>query len=126
MNELTISAFRRALKVLEILFSEKGCPWDREQTVSSLMKNLQEETLELVQALEKKDLPNTREEIGDVLWVLLMMTQAAERDGLFTLNEVIEEAINKMIRRHPHVFKDDKAQTADEAIHFFNMMKNQE
>ncbi|MCL1917413.1 MAG: nucleoside triphosphate pyrophosphohydrolase [Peptococcaceae bacterium] len=88
------------------LRSEKGCPWDREQTHSSLKKYLLEETYEVLQAIDEENVYNLREELGDLLLQVVFHAQIAEEEGDFTLEDIIEKLVEKLLRRHPHVFGD--------------------
>lgn len=102
------SALRRLQDVLETLLSQQGCPWDREQTPRTLADYLVEEVHELVDAIRKDKSEDIREELGDVFFLLLFVTRLMERDGHFTLDDVLDQAAAKMVRRHPHVFADAK------------------
>ncbi|OYT56941.1 MAG: nucleotide pyrophosphohydrolase [Candidatus Aenigmatarchaeota archaeon] len=104
----------------------KECPWDREQTIKSLKQDLLDEAKELAEAIDKDDTENIREEIGDVLFGLLLMTEIAEEQGMFTLEESLNELKEKMIRRHPHVFGDAEAKTAEDAKKLFYEAKKNE
>jgi len=81
-----------------------GCPWDREQTHLSIARNMVEEAYEAVDAIERKDLADLREELGDVLLQVVLQSQMATEEGAFTIEDVIGDINEKMIRRHPHVF----------------------
>lgn len=84
----------------------KGCPWDVKQTFESLQKYILEEACELVDAVEDKDLKGIIEELGDLLYVTIFYCKVAERDNLFTTDQVFQELKEKLVRRHPHVFGD--------------------
>ncbi|MHA1143440.1 MAG: MazG nucleotide pyrophosphohydrolase domain-containing protein [Candidatus Helarchaeota archaeon] len=126
LQDEAVRSFIKAMETIETLFREDGCPWDRKQTLSSLTKYLQEESQEVVDAIEAMDMENAREELGDLLWIILMMIRVAENDGSFTFSDVLDGVIRKMINRHPHVFGDVKASSADEAVRFFNEKKQEE
>jgi len=83
-----------------------GCPWDREQTHLSIARNMVEEAYEAVDAIERQDMADLREELGDVLLQVLLQSQIAAEEGVFTIKDVIADINEKMIRRHPHVFGD--------------------
>ncbi|MEX1022708.1 MAG: MazG family protein [Dehalococcoidia bacterium] len=121
---------RRALKglrlVMERLFAPDGCPWDREQTPETLRRYLIEETYELVDAIDRGDTPGLREEIGDVVAQMFMLTAIAQRDGQFTLEDAVEHAAAKFVRRHPHVFGDAATDTADGVTAQWEQIKAQE
>lgn len=82
----------------------KECPWDNQETINSFAKYLKEEADEVLETIEKKDYFELREELGDLLWNILFITNIAEEQGLFNLKEVLENTREKMIRRHPHVY----------------------
>ncbi len=104
----------------------KECPWDREQTIKSLKQDLLDEAQELAEAIENEDNENLREEIGDILFSTLLITEIAEEEGLFTLEQALKELKEKMIRRHPHIFGDAEAKTAEDAKRLFYEVKRNE
>ena len=93
--------------VVKALRAPNGCPWDQKQTHESLRRYFIEETYEVVDAIDNKDMPNLREELGDVLLQVVFHSQLAEEAGQFTLEDVINDVTEKMIRRHPHVFNSE-------------------
>jgi len=97
-------ALARLSSITKVLRSPEGCPWDREQTHESLIRGMIEEAYEVVEAIEKKNANNLEEELGDVLLQVVMHSQIAEEEGLFSLKSVAEAESEKMLRRHPHVF----------------------
>ena len=108
--------FDKLVKLARFLRSKKGCPWDREQTLASLSKSVEEESQELIAAIQKKDHPNLKEEIGDLLFNLIMLSQIAEEQKLFKLKDTLKDIEQKILSRHTWVFGKDKAKTAEEAI----------
>ena len=90
--------------VLARLRGPGGCPWDREQDHSSLRRNLLEECFEVLDTLDREDLQELREELGDLLMQVFLHAQLAREEGAFTLGDVLEGITTKLIRRHPHVF----------------------
>lgn len=92
------------MKVTRILRSEQGCPWDRAQTHESLKPYLLEETYEVFEAIDRNDIENLREELGDILLQVALHSVIAEEQEEFTVDEVVHHVSEKMIRRHPHVF----------------------
>lgn len=112
--------------IVTILRSPEGCPWDREQTHESIRKNLIEETYEVVQAIDTGDIDNLQEELGDVLLQVLLHSQIAAEEGYFDVNDVIYSLSEKLIRRHPHVFGENKATNANEALQNWQEMKKRE
>lgn len=111
------------MSLARYLRTPDGCPWDREQSVVDFAKYAIEEAGEFVHALETSDSKHSREEFGDAFFVLLASAAAAEEAGLFTLEEALAAAHEKMVRRHDHVFGDVKAQTAEEATEAWNAAK---
>ena len=114
------------LQIVAELRSDHGCPWDREQTNESLIKCLREESQEVVEAIEHRDDENLCEELGDVLLQVLMHSQIAAEERRFTIEDVIDMLAHKLVRRHPHVFGDQKALTAEEGLASWNEIKAQE
>jgi len=103
----------RLIAVLEHLRAPGGCAWDREQTHASLVRYLVEETHELVEAIEAGDDKELVEELGDVLYQVVFHADIAAEEGRFTLEDVARHMRVKMVGRHPHVFGDAVADTAD-------------
>ena len=117
------NTFEDLVETFAVLRGPNGCPWDKKQTHESLIKNLREESEELVAAIEKKDPANMQEELGDVLLQVLLHAQIAKEEGLFTIEDVIQGLYDKLHRRHPHVFGDIKAASAEEALAVWKEMK---
>ena len=111
------------MAILRRLRSPDGCPWDREQTRQSLVRHLEGECAELIYAIEKEDVPNICEELGDVLMNLLFQVTIAEEHGEFTLAEVWRGIIDKMVRRHAHVFGSEHASDAEEVAELWQKIK---
>lgn len=86
------------------LKGDHGCPWDKKQTPDTLTRYLQSETDELVSAIKNKDIENTCEELGDVLYILIMISTYYKESRAFDFTDVIQQVNEKLIRRHPHVF----------------------
>jgi nucleoside triphosphate diphosphatase len=99
--------FDRLVDIMRTLRSPEGCPWDREQTLSSLRPFVLEETYELLDALDRGDLQALREELGDVLYEAVFLAQLAEENGHFSIADSIQSIVDKLVRRHPHVFTPD-------------------
>ena len=107
--------FEALISLARYLRTPDGCPWDREQTAANFAKYAIEESGEYSDACTQNDAVHMREEFGDAFFVLLASAAAAEEEGLFTLEEALGFAHEKMVRRHDHVFGEVKAQTAEEA-----------
>ena len=121
-----IKSFEKLVELVEYLRSENGCPWDREQTIASLKEDVLGEVDELREAIEKEDYENIKEEIGDVIWVLLLIAQIAKEERRFDLEDIFKEVTDKIVRRHPHVFGNAKAKNAEEALKLFREAKANE
>ena len=96
--------FRNLVSTVKELRAPGGCPWDRRQTTDSLVKYLQSEFTELLEAIEKKDNANICEELGDMLFLIVMISQINSESEIFTIDDVISGIDRKLVRRHPHVF----------------------
>lgn len=107
-------AFERLSRIIAIL--RKECPWDRKQTHESLKSCLIEEAYEVIEAIEKKDPQNLEEELGDVLLQVVFHANLAEEENLFDMTSVINRECEKMIRRHPHVFLEEKSNKGIKSI----------
>jgi MazG family protein len=100
-----------------------GCPWDQEQTHQSLARCLIDECSELLDTIDRLDLPHMREELGDVLIQVIFHAQLAEEAGHFGLEEVAREVNEKLIRRHPHVFGGGKLETSEQVLTQWDQIK---
>lgn len=105
---------------------EKGCPWDKKQVLENYLEPIKEEADELIKAIENNDIENICEEAGDLLWNICFVITLAEEKGLFKRTDVAEKVFNKMKNRHPHVFGNVKADTAEKALQAFMTAKQQE
>ncbi|MBI3884358.1 MAG: MazG family protein [Opitutae bacterium] len=103
-----------------------GCPWDREQTHESLTRCLIDEVSELLDTIDRRDLPHMREELGDVLIQVVFHALIAEEGGHFNFDDVAREINEKLIRRHPHVFGSGRLDTSDQVITQWEAIKAQE
>ena len=113
-----------ALRVTARLTREEdGCPWDRAQTHDSIRINMIEEAYEAVDAIDKRDVPNMREEFGDVLLQSLLQSDIARRSGEFSFDDVCDELCKKLIGRHTFIFAGDSAKSADEALNLWERNK---
>lgn len=118
----------RCITVVKALRDPKtGCPWDLEQTHQTLLKYLIEESYEFVEAVERKDPKLMEEEIGDVLFQVLLHTSMGEETGAFSLESSARKLADKLIRRHPHVFaKRDESLTPDQVVENWQKIKASE
>ena len=98
--------FVDVVELMNRLLAEDGCPWDREQTLATLKPYLLEEAHEVLEALEGSDPPHHREELGDLLFQIVFQSALRKREGTFDIDQVCTTLVDKMVRRHPHVFGD--------------------
>ena len=111
------------LRLVTVLRSPGGCPWDRKQTHVSIKKNFIEETYEAVEAINKADAEGLKEELGDVLLQVAMHSEMESEKGSFDFNDVVNDICKKLVVRHPHVFGDAAAQSSDEALQNWDQVK---
>ena len=102
------------------------CPWDKKQTHDSLKKYLIEETYEVIDAIEKRDWQALKEELGDLLLQPIFHARIAEEEGRFNIDDVIDHLCKKLIKRHPHVFGEEEAKTAEEVLKNWEKRKIEE
>ena len=118
---------KELVEIVEILRSEQGCEWDRAQTHETLKKCLVDESKEVLDAIDKKDDVNLCEELGDLLLQVLMNVQIAKERNAFDFEKVVQGLSDKLIRRHPHVFGDEKRpSTAEESLKLWKSVKQKE
>ena len=115
--------FAAFVDTIAALRAPDGCPWDREQTHESIARNMIEEAYEAVDAIEQHDATHLREEMGDVLLQVVLQSQIAADAGEFTVADVCRDVNQKMIRRHPHIFGDAQAASADEVLSLWDSVK---
>lgn len=119
--------FEDLMRIVKKLRAPDGCPWDRKQTHESIHDCMIEETFEVIEAVNQHDIPNLREELGDVLLQVLLHSVIAEEEKEFTFEEVVDELAAKLIRRHPHVFGEDKpAESPEEGLSRWEAVKKKE
>lgn len=106
------ASFAEAVAIMRRLRLPGGCPWDREQTFASIRKYTLEETYEVFDAIERRDWPDLKDELGDLLLQVLFYAQMASEEGHFEIGDVIEGLNRKLIRRHPHVFGEEASAAA--------------
>ncbi|HXH68666.1 MAG TPA: nucleoside triphosphate pyrophosphohydrolase [Candidatus Limnocylindrales bacterium] len=119
-------AFAKLAAVMARLRAPGGCPWDREQTHSTLRTYLIEEAYEVLDALDSRDDSKFAEELGDLLLQVLFHAQIAAESRRFSITDVIREIHDKMIRRHPHVFGNVRAKTSAQVLRNWELLKKQE
>ncbi len=119
-------SFGDFVSIIERLRQPDGCPWDREQTHLSLKKHLVEEANEALEAIDEGDRRHLCEELGDVLLQIVLHSQIAAENGDFTIDDVVQCASEKMIRRHPHVFGNIDVSGVDEGLDLWEEIKKRE
>ena len=118
--------FWKLREIIDKLRSPEGCPWDREQTHESLKKYLLEEAYELIDAINEGDIDHMIEELGDVLLQVMMHARIGEDEGYFSIDDVIQSICEKMVRRHPHVFGNEKAESTSDVEKTWQKVKREE
>ena len=122
MNE-----FEQLIKIMETLRApDTGCPWDKVQTKKTLKEYIIEEAYELIEAIDKEDTSNIEEELGDLLLQIVFISQIMKEQGESSISEVIRNLNRKLIRRHPHIFSDSKADTPSEVKNNWEKIKKKE
>ena len=114
------------MSVVARLRGPGGCPWDREQTLESIKPHTLEETYELLEAIDSGDDREIAEELGDVLLQVVLDAQIGRDEGRFDILEVVRGLTSKIVRRHPHVFGDERAETAADVIGVWDAAKSAE
>lgn len=114
------------IDVVEVLRGEGGCPWDREQTHESIRNDLIEETYEVIEAIDNKDVSLLREELGDLLFQVVFHAQIEREKGTLELDDIITDISAKMIHRHPHVFGDITVKNTGEVLSNWENIKTEE
>ena len=123
---MSSSELDRLVAIMARLRSPSGCPWDREQTLETLRPYLIEETYEAIEAIERRDWSQLAEELGDLQLQIAFQSQIASEEGQFTIEDVLRRINEKLIRRHPHVFGDESAETPGQVLHRWEQIKAEE
>jgi tetrapyrrole methylase family protein/MazG family protein len=126
LEETKLKNTESLLQLIDTLRGENGCPWDRKQTAASMAIYLVEESFELVEAIEDGNTEAVCEELGDVLFQLFFILRLYDTQGVFDLGQVIGRVTEKMVRRHPHVFGDNRADTASQVSRQWQQIKKTE
>jgi MazG family protein len=121
-----MTAFEKLCEIVAKLRAPGGCPWDREQTHESLLPALIEEAYEVAGAVRANDTANFREELGDLLLLIVMHAQIANESGRFDINAVLKDVTEKLIRRHPHVFGNSDARDSGAVLKQWESIKRAE
>lgn len=118
-------SFEDFIRIIADLRGENGCPWDKEQTYKTMKSNVLEESYEVIDACETGGL-KLADELGDLLLQVVMLSQIAKEAGEFDITDVIDLISKKMIHRHPHVFGNVKADTAEEVLKNWDKIKRED
>lgn len=121
-----MESFKELIEISDILNSPGGCPWDLKQTFETLRPYILEEAHEVLEAVDHGEDSDIIEELGDLLYTVIFYAKVAEREKRFTLVDILERLKAKLIRRHPHVFGDEKAESMDDVINTWNKVKSEE
>ena len=118
--------FEDLVMIMEVLRSEEGCPWDREQTHKSIRKDLIEETYEVIEAIDTDDPELLREELGDLLLQIVFHARIEDEQKVFDINDVAGDVCKKLIHRHPHVFGEVVVKDTDNVLSNWEKIKSEE
>jgi MazG family protein len=117
------AGFARLVEIMARLRAPGGCPWDREQTFDTIKPYLLEETYEVLDSIDARDWDGLADELGDLLLQVVFFSQMAQEAGYFDVTDAIEAINSKLVRRHPHVFADGDAKTADDVTRKWDEIK---
>lgn len=120
------SGLARLVAIMQQLRGPNGCPWDKEQTLESLIPFIVEESYEVIGAIDAKSPELLKEELGDLLFQIIFICQLAREKKHFNIEDIIAASIDKMIRRHPHVFKKTKVKTSKDVLKYWARIKRKE
>ncbi|NLE92031.1 MAG: hypothetical protein GX598_05790 [Elusimicrobia bacterium] len=120
------TAFIELKEIFDILHGPRGCLWDKKQTFATLISHFKEESGELIKAVRGGKKEHIKEELGDVLLHVMFYSQIAGKNGLFDIEDVIGGLINKLKRRHPHVFGNEKVSSTRQILSNWEKIKKQE
>src|SRR5450432_3786292 len=130
MNDIqpgrTGAKFERLVEIMAKLRAPGGCPWDREQTLDSIRKYTLEETYEVLDAIDRRDWSDLRDELGDFMLQAVFYAQMASEEKLFDIGDSLDAINEKLLRRHPHIFADGTAKTDTEVLKRWDEIKAEE
>jgi MazG family protein len=126
MNDASGPSIEKVIDLMARLRAPGGCPWDREQTPSTLKPQMLEECYEVMEAIDSGSAPHLVEELGDILLHIVFQAQIAREAGDFTFADVADALAEKLVRRHPHVFGEHKVANSTETIALWNELKKAE
>lgn len=125
-EENRTAALSESIAIMARLRAPNGCPWDREQTFDSIKRHTLEETYEVFDAIDRRAWPDLKDELGDLLLQVLFYAQMADEAGYFSIEDVAANLNAKLIRRHPHIFSDGKAETPEDVKQTWDAIKQTE
>jgi MazG family protein len=120
------STLARLVGVMRRLLAPDGCPWDREQSFETIRKYVLEEACEVIDTIEAKDRGALREELGDLLLQVVFLAELGRAEGTFAIDDVVEAIVDKLVRRHPHVFGDVSVSGSSEVLTNWEKLKAKE
>ena len=126
LEEQDGTTLARLVGVMRRLLAPDGCPWDREQSLETLRKYALEEACEVIDAIDSGDRDALREELGDLLLQVVFQAELLRKEGKYAIDDVVSGIVEKLVSRHPHVFGDVKADTADEVLTNWEKLKAKE
>jgi tetrapyrrole methylase family protein / MazG family protein len=126
MSESAGEKFQKLVSIMARLRGPGGCPWDREQTFDSIKPYTLEETYEVLQAIDDRDWAELTEELGDFLLQAVFYAQMASEQNLFRIEDALDAINSKLVRRHPHVFGEESAQSPDDVMQIWGRVKESE
>lgn len=119
-------SFQSLLTLIDTLLGPNGCPWDQKQTLKSIKADLLEEACETIDAIDSEKAEDIREELGDVLFVVLFLFRLAEKEGVSNIEEILQGICEKLVRRHPHIFEEKKDLSDKELLEQWDAIKGKE
>src|SRR4051794_21066573 len=117
------ASYVRLVELMQRLLADDGCPWDREQSISSLKKYVLEEACEVIDAIDSGDRANLREELGDLLLQVVFLGELGRREGSFGPDDIVKGIVDKLVHRHPHVFADVTVSDSEEVLQNWERQK---
>jgi len=126
LSEQRGQSYPALVALMQRLLAPDGCPWDREQNFASLRRYVLEEACEVIDAIDKGEPKAIEEELGDLALQVVFLGELARKQGLFGPDDVVRSIVEKLVRRHPHVFADEKAEDVDTVLRNWEQIKSEE
>ncbi|HET9960058.1 MAG TPA: MazG family protein, partial [Polyangiaceae bacterium] len=123
LSEQRGQTYPALIEVMQRLLAPDGCPWDREQDMASLRKYVLEEACEVIDAIDSGDRAHLSEELGDLALQVVFLGELARREGSFGPDDVVRGIVEKLVRRHPHVFADAQVKDSEEVLSNWEKIK---